>query len=370
MCLPRYAKKEEADTAVFETVFVRGLQPSSLPTRLPTTTEGITGEEIRERINATDAEDALKYLPSLLVRKRYIGDYDHAVLATRASGTGNSARSLVYADGILLSNLLGNGATFTPRWGLVNPEEIERVDVLYGPFAAAYSGNSVGAVVDFVTRMPQQLEAHAKLGYSLESFDLYRTQGDFAATTASASIGDRWGGLSAWLSVNRLDSDAHPVSFATLPFSAGNAGSGTPVTGRDRRPQSAQPGLVPDRRHRPDQYRTGPGQAQARLRPDRTPAPELPAGVLGQRHVPRCRVLSGDGRGRAGVQRQRLIEGRHFSIAPTAISLATGAPWPPHAGAVPARLRQPPSRLLGVLQPLRLRPRPGALTDGRAAAGP
>ena len=96
------------------------------------------------------------------MRKRYVGDYDHAVLATRASGTGNSARSLVYADGILLSNLLGNGATFTPRWGLVTPEEIERVDVLYGPFSAAFPGNSVGAVVDYVTRMPDELEMHAE----------------------------------------------------------------------------------------------------------------------------------------------------------------------------------------------------------------
>lgn len=57
----------------------------------------------------------MKYLPSLLVRKRYIGEYKHAVLSTRASGTGNSASSLVYADGVLLSNLLGNGAAFTPR---------------------------------------------------------------------------------------------------------------------------------------------------------------------------------------------------------------------------------------------------------------
>jgi iron complex outermembrane receptor protein len=43
------------------------------------------------------------------------------VLSTRASGTGNSARSMVYSDGILLSNYLGNGATFAPRWGMVSP---------------------------------------------------------------------------------------------------------------------------------------------------------------------------------------------------------------------------------------------------------
>src|SRR5438552_5841136 len=143
------------------TVTVTSGRPSSLPTQIPTTIEGISAEQIATKINATDSEDALKYFPSLNVRKRFIGDYDHAVLASRASGTGNSARSLVYADGILLSNLLGNGANYTPRWGLVAPEEIERVDVLYGPFSAAYSGNSVGAVVDYVTRMPKQFEAHA-----------------------------------------------------------------------------------------------------------------------------------------------------------------------------------------------------------------
>ena len=87
------------------TVTVVGRRPSSLPMQIPTTIEGITATEVAEKINATDAEDALKYFPSLLVRKRYIGDYDHAVLASRASGTGNSARSLVYADGILRTTL-------------------------------------------------------------------------------------------------------------------------------------------------------------------------------------------------------------------------------------------------------------------------
>jgi copper(I)-binding protein len=141
------------------TVMVVARRASTLPTSIPTTIEGITGERIAEKINATDAPDALKYFPSISVRKRYTGDFDHAVLASRASGSGNSARSLVFADGIPLSNLLGNGATFTPRWGLVTPEEIDRVDVLYGPFSAAYSGNSVGAVVDYVTRMPDTFTA-------------------------------------------------------------------------------------------------------------------------------------------------------------------------------------------------------------------
>src|SRR5262245_9350634 len=75
----------DAPTRDLGTVTVIGRRPTSLPTQIPTTIEGIDAREIGVRINATDAEDALKYFPSLVVRKRYIGDYDHAVLATRAS---------------------------------------------------------------------------------------------------------------------------------------------------------------------------------------------------------------------------------------------------------------------------------------------
>ena len=180
----------EPPTRSLGVVSVTGERPTSLPTQIPTTTESITRSQIERTVNATDAEDALKYFPSLLVRKRYIGDYNHAVLSSRASGTGNSARSAVYADGMLLSNFLGNGVgglSFPPRWGMVTPEEIDRVDVMYGPFSAAYPGNSVGAVVDYLTRMPSKLEAHAKLGYVAQPFELYQTHATYRAWQDSAS---------------------------------------------------------------------------------------------------------------------------------------------------------------------------------------
>ncbi|VTY32386.1 putative TonB-dependent receptor BfrD [Xylophilus ampelinus] len=217
-------------------VTVTGGQPTSLPTQIPTTIEGVTREEIDTRINATDSEDALKYLPSLLVRKRYIGDYNHAILSTRASGTGNSARSAVYADGILLSNYLGNGiangTNYAPRWGLVSPEEIERVDVMYGPFSAAYPGNSAGAVVDYVTRMPTQFEAHVSAGYSSQPNDLYNTRQTFDSWQTSASLGSKAGDWSWWLHLSRTDSEGQPLTFTTATAASGRAGSaGTPVTG-------------------------------------------------------------------------------------------------------------------------------------------
>ncbi|MDL2357338.1 MAG: TonB-dependent receptor [Pseudomonadota bacterium] len=237
--LPACALADAAPPVLLDKVIISGGRPTSLPTQIPTTIEGITGAQIDARINATDSEDALKYFPSLNVRKRYIGDYDHAVLASRASGTGNSARSLVYADGILLSNLLGNGASFTPRWGMVSPEEIERVDVLYGPFSAAYPGGSVGAVVDFQTRMPDQFEAHLKLAAFSQRFQLYATDARLAGRQGSASVGDRQGAWSWWIDVSRLDNAGQPITFANKLVSSGVAGSaGKPVTGAiaDRNP--------------------------------------------------------------------------------------------------------------------------------------
>ena len=248
-------------------------QPTTLPTQIPTTTETVTREQIERTVNATDSEDALKYLPSLLVRKRYIGDYNHAILSSRASGTGNSARSAVYADGILLSNYLGNGVgglSFPPRWGMVSPEGIGRVGVMYGPFSAAYPGNSVGAVVVFTTRMPKAFEAHAKIGYTSQPFELYNTDATYRAWEASASVGNKSGDFSWLLGFNHADSHGQPLTFATRLLSSGTAGTaGTPVTGAVLDANNAgQPWYVLGTG---TEYRTKQDQFKLRLAYDLTP---------------------------------------------------------------------------------------------------
>lgn len=307
--------------ATLDRVLVRGMKLTSLPTRIPTTFEGITRGEIADKVNCHDAPDALKYLPSLLVRKRYIGDYDHAVLATRASGTGNSARSLVYADGILLSNLLGNGATFAPRWGMVNPEEIERVDVLYGPFSAAYPGNSVGAVVDYVTRMPERFEAHAKLGYSVEDFALYGSGDRYDATSASVSFGHRRGRLAASLSLGRLESESHPIAYPTLLASAGGTGTGTAVTGAilENNPRG-QPWYVVGASGIVDTH-----QKQAKLKLAYDIADDLRLsyvfGAWDNTAERDAQSYLRDAGGNAVYDGPVLIDGRRFVLAPTAIPL-------------------------------------------------
>ncbi|OYV01010.1 MAG: TonB-dependent receptor [Burkholderiales bacterium PBB5] len=190
-------------------VVVTGSQPSSLPTRIPTTIEGISGAQL--------------------------------------------------------------GAGFTPRWALVTPEEIDRVDVLYGPFSAAYPGNAVGAVVDFVTRMPTQFEAHAKLGYTAQPNDLYGHSATYHAAQASASLGSREGAFAWFINANHTDSVGQPLVFGTKLLSSGAAlkGGETAVTGYvlDKNPRNQDWALIGTS----TQYDTRQDHLKAKLAWDITP---------------------------------------------------------------------------------------------------
>lgn len=204
---------------------------------LPNTVASITRKQIDETINVIDTEDVVKYLPSLFVRKRNNGD-TQAVLQTRTWGVASSARSLVYADDLLLTALIGNDNSIgAPRWGLVAPEEIERVDMLYGPFSAQYPGNSMGGVLQITTRMPDKLEVTAKQSVSLQDFSLYGTSKLFHTEVTSASVGDKIGDFSWFLTGNYAHGTTQPLTYVTSSSLYGwpgayfsNTKSGGPAT--------------------------------------------------------------------------------------------------------------------------------------------
>ncbi len=200
---------------------------------LPQTTESITRGKMETSINMMQTEDAIKYLPSVQVRNRYIGD-TNAPIGTRTSGTSASARNLIYADGILLSSLLGNnnGNTGSPRWNTVAPGEIERIDIMYGPFAAAYPGNSMGGVINITTRMPEKFIAGADVQHSFQTFDLYGTKDTYHNQRYSGYIGHKYKDLSMRFDYSHLDAHSQPISFATALNSTTVAGGAdTVVTG-------------------------------------------------------------------------------------------------------------------------------------------
>lgn len=189
--------------------------PLSEKYQLPQTTQSVNSSKIRETVNIVDTQDAVKYFPSLMVRKRNNGD-TQSTLATRTWGVNSSARSLIYADDILLSALIGNNNTAaSPKWNLVSPEEIDRIDFLYGPFAAAYPGNSMGGVLLITTRMPDKFVADINQTETFQTFSLYGTNDTYRTDQTSVVLGNKNGDVSWLITDNFQNSYSQPLSFIT-----------------------------------------------------------------------------------------------------------------------------------------------------------
>lgn len=225
------AAEPESDKQLGEMVIKS--DKSALPANVPASTESVTAQQIAESVNSVSSAGALLYVPSVHVRERFIGDVNGG-LAMRMYGVNSSAQTIVYADGLLLSNFLSNSCCPGPRWGVVSQHAIDRVDVMYGPFSALYPGNSVGGVVLMTTHMPSKLEAHAQVDVFNERFKLYGTDENYTGVHAAATLGNKVGDWSFWLSVDRLDNHSHPTDFTAATAKSGVpavAGQYTVVTG-------------------------------------------------------------------------------------------------------------------------------------------
>jgi len=210
---------------------------SGLPSNLPGSTASKTAEQLREQ-NLFNPEDALQYAPNTTIRKRYLGDRN-ALIAGRSFGTLQPSRALVYLDGYLISNFLGRFDA--PRWNMISPEAIERVDVLYGPYSALFPGNSIGTTVAVTQHAPQAFELSGRVsGYS-QHFDQYGHADDYtddyAGHQLSLHLGHRLdSGLWFAADVNHQDSTSQPMQYFTVSADATGAfptvtAPATPVTG-------------------------------------------------------------------------------------------------------------------------------------------
>ncbi len=207
------AAEQTDEKAILGEIVVEGktdIQPST-DTPYTSPSISISKEEV-EGINAATIDDFIKYEPSLVVRRRYIGDPNGAV-GIRGSGMFQTARTMVFADGLPLHYLLQTRWNGAPRWSLVSADETESVEVIYGPFSAEYSGNAMGGVVNISTKMPTKFVFNAEASIFSQDYQYMGTDDTFTGHREYVSVGDRFGKLSLYLSHNHLENKSQPMSF-------------------------------------------------------------------------------------------------------------------------------------------------------------
>ncbi|PAF53957.1 hypothetical protein BKH42_03030 [Helicobacter sp. 13S00482-2] len=92
--------------------------------------------------------------------------------------------TLVMLDGVILNDLEGEMRIIQS----ISSMDIDRVEVVRGPFSSLYGTGGIGGVVNFITSMPTKLEMKATLGYGNEivnnGAEKNRTRGYFSVGDA------------------------------------------------------------------------------------------------------------------------------------------------------------------------------------------
>ena len=177
-----------------------------------TSPTSVVTEEKAESINTATVEDFIKYEPSVVVRRRYIGD-PNGVIGMRGSGMFQTSRTMVFADGVPLHNMLRTKWNGAPRWSMASPDETESVEIVYGPFSAENAGNAMGGVVNINTRQPDDFEFNAEVTLFSQDFSHMGANDTYTGSKTFVSAGERFGKTSLYLSNSHLENDSHPLSF-------------------------------------------------------------------------------------------------------------------------------------------------------------
>jgi iron complex outermembrane recepter protein len=184
--------------------------------KVPAAASVVTSEELQTR-GIVLLDQALNTLEGVLVaRGKGAADTLAGVGMRGFSGRGTGqSRTLVLLDG----EQMNDGYTGVLSWQTLPTSEVDRVEVVRGPFSSLYGGNAMGGVINVVTRPVESRHA--------EFFGRYGSQD---TTTYSANVSDRfWNRLGLTLGYQRLQSGGYLSRLITATASAGS--TGIPVTG-------------------------------------------------------------------------------------------------------------------------------------------
>lgn len=128
-------------------------------TEVPASISIIKSYQIAE-YPSLNADDILRTVPGIKV-DRGNGIYSKNASVTMR-GLSGSYRTLVLIDNVPINKSDGGGI----NWNRINPDNIERIEILKGPNSAIYGGNAMGGVINIITNKPSnKLSVRAKAYY-------------------------------------------------------------------------------------------------------------------------------------------------------------------------------------------------------------
>lgn len=148
----------EAETSL-EEVIVTATRSEKTLDNVPGDSHVVTKKDIEKR-NIKTIDEALSMTPGVYDR-RGKGLLDtRADVSIRGVPSGSGYRTLIMKDGIPMNTAYNGGYDWVGAIG-----DVERIEVVEGPFSSLYGGNAMGGVINIITRMPEKSEFVSKTGY-------------------------------------------------------------------------------------------------------------------------------------------------------------------------------------------------------------
>lgn len=170
----------------------------------PASVNVVTKERIELKAPKT-IDEALNDISGVFARRGKGLMDTHSFITLR--GIPEQKRTLILMDGVVQNNPY----TGNVKMGGYYPEDLERVEVVKGPFSSLYGGYAMGGVVQFITKMPEKREFTLKTGYG-SSWERGEAMDDLRRVYVS--YGDKlWNKLSIFLSYGRQDTNGYPTDF-------------------------------------------------------------------------------------------------------------------------------------------------------------
>jgi iron complex outermembrane receptor protein len=173
----------------------------------PASVNVVTKKEMEKRDIKT-LDDVVNELPGVYVhRTRVVLDTPTDAISLR--GIPGYRRNLVMVDGVPLNGPQGGEL----KLGGFRFEDIERIEVVKGPFSALYGGLAMGGVVNIISALPEKREITFKTGYG-SSFDRGEALDDLRKVYFS--YGDKIKNLSFFVSYGHEATNGFPSNLVRV----------------------------------------------------------------------------------------------------------------------------------------------------------
>jgi len=150
---------DEKKEVKLEEIIVTATKTEKAIEDVPASVNVVTKEDIEKRVIRTLDDAVNNYAGVYVHRTREIMDTPTDSISLR--GIPGNRRNLILLDGVPFQDPQGG----TLKFGGLNFEDIERIEVVRGPFSSLYGGLAMGGVMNIMTKMPEKREFVFKTGY-------------------------------------------------------------------------------------------------------------------------------------------------------------------------------------------------------------